>query len=521
MTLRLTTLLLALAVLAPATASASPVLVVGGDGDVRLTDDPLLPPAEETDPTGGEAYCAAAGPRRAPKLPTRVPEVGSAASVTGALSSARRRGSISEREYATYRDAWSDGRRAVGRLKGTRRGEQRAVVNTTSAIAARGMLSPSRMPAVFLTLRRNTEYWTSGKPLPLTPPPSGPPSKRPCAGQAGQGGARVTFEGDPIIFQWYRGQGLQIQQLGNFGQANALWTRCVDRTPDPATPCDRDALKRTLDRLADLASTRGGFKTWEYFFYFGGGAPPWISGLSQGTAIQAFARGYRVLGDERYKRIGRDALGAFEKRPPVGVRVPSGRGSHYLLYSMSPGLRVLNGFLQAITGLHDFATITGDKRAMRLFRAGDRAARREIPRYDTGAWTLYSIGGRESDLGYHRLVRAFLKNLCERTKISTYCRYRKRFNDYQRKPTVVRVSKPRGAQRGRALALRFSLSKISCVTVRVFRDGKRVFFHRRVLGRGGQVAFWTPPRRGEYEVRVEAIDLDGHKVTVPRQFVVR
>ena len=80
---------------------------------------------------------------------------------------------------------------------------------------------------------------------------------------------------------------------------------------------------------------------------------------------------------------------------------------------MSPGLRVLNGFLQANTGLYDFAQLTGDAEARRLFKAGDRAARREIPKFDTGAWSLYSLGGRESDLGYHRLVRDFLDNLCD------------------------------------------------------------------------------------------------------------
>ena len=52
---------------------------------------------------------------------------------------------------------------------------------------------------------------------------------------------------------------------------------------------------------------------------------------------------------------------------------------------------------------------------------GDRAARREIPRYDTGAWSLYASGGAESDLGYHRLVRDFLQSLCERTKAGAYC----------------------------------------------------------------------------------------------------
>ena len=520
MKLRLTLLMLALAAIAPPAASASPILVVGPDGDVRQVDDPNLPPPEATDPLAGLDYCET-GVRRAPRLGTTDPPVGAAASVTGAISAARRRGAISDGQARGYRSAWSAGRRAVRRLRGTRRGEQRAVVNIIASLAARDRLTASRMPIVFLTLRRNTEYWTSGKPLPLTPPPAGPPSKRPCAGQAGQGGARVTFTGDPVVFQWYRGQGLHVQQLANFGQANALWTRCAQPTPNQKTPCDPAALRRLLDRMADIASSRGGFKAWEYFFPFGGGPPPWISGLAQGTGIQAFARGFQLLGEERYKRVGRDALGAFRKSPPTGVRVKSGNGSHYLIYSMAPGLRVLNGFLQAVTGLYDFAATTGDSRARALFRAGDRAARREIPRYDTGAWSLYSLGGRESDLGYHRLVRSFLNNLCERTRRTTYCRTARKFLQYQRENPVVGGRQPRGARVRRPVRLRFSVSKISCTTVRVFRDGRRVFFRRRVLGRGGHEALWVPRQKGDYEVRYEAIDLMNHKITVAKQFRVR
>ena len=178
----------------------------------------------------------------------------------------------------------------------------------------------------------------------------------------------------------------------------------------PPPPCRPEELRALLDRMVALASQRGGFTAWEYFFAFGGGTPPWISGLAQGTAIQALTRGSQLLADPRYVAFARGALGAFETQPPLGVRTTStsGSGRHYLIYSFSSGLRVLNGFLQSLVGLYDFAAATKDRRAQRLFKTGDRAARREIPRYDTGAWSLYASGGAESDLGYHRLVRDFL-----------------------------------------------------------------------------------------------------------------
>ena len=52
-----------------------------------------------------------------------------------------------------------------------------------------------------------------------------------------------------------------------------------------------------------------------------------------------------------------------------------------------------------------------------------------VPQSDTGSWSLYSLGGRESDLGYHRLVRDFLDNLCDRTRTPVYCKTAKKFTD--------------------------------------------------------------------------------------------
>ena len=92
------------------------------------------------------------------------------------------------------------------------------------------------------------------------------------------------------------------------------------------TPCHPEELRALLDRMVALASERGGFTAWEYFFAFGGGTPPWISGLAQGTAIQALTRGSQLLADPKYLAVARRGLGAFaahaaDRRPrAVDVR---------------------------------------------------------------------------------------------------------------------------------------------------------------------------------------------------------
>ena len=109
------------------------------------------------------------------------------------------------------------------------------------------------------------------------------------------------------------------------------------------------------------------------------------------------------------------------------------------MYSFAPDLRILNGELQTLIGLRDVARIAGSGRARRLFRRAEPMARRTVPGFDTGAWSLYSANGKESTLGYHRLVAGFLVGLCRRTATPTYCAAGRRFERYVREPPRVHV----------------------------------------------------------------------------------
>ena len=85
---------------------------------------------------------------------------------------------------------------------------------------------------------------------------------------------RVGFQGSELVWQYYAGQGIQLQMLANFGRANALWSARR-----------RSKLAGLLGELAPLASDRGGFPAWEYFFQFGGGKPPWTIGAEVWLAL--------------------------------------------------------------------------------------------------------------------------------------------------------------------------------------------------------------------------------------------
>ena len=250
-----------------------------------------------------------------------------------------------------------------GRLEGARRVALGAVLRNLEHVAAAGGLTPTRLPALFQTVARNRQWWSNGPLL--------------------RNGARVSFEGSRLVWQHYAGEGLQIQWLGTFGKANGLWQGGYDAS-----------LRALLDEALPLAAQRAGGIAWEYLFRFDGGAPPWVSGLAQGTAVQALARAAVRLAEPRYSEAARAALGIFREPPPSGVRIATPAGAHYLIYSFAPNLRVLNAFTQALNGLHDFAALAGDADGHALFAAGEAQLRGELARYDTGAWTRYSLAPR-------------------------------------------------------------------------------------------------------------------------------
>jgi len=439
-----------LAAVAATPAAASPVLRVDGGRATRV-EDPYLPPRALTELVPPPA-----------SRTTGVRSAQSGPSVYAVLEAAVAAGTITADDGAAYREVYDSARQARGGLSRPRRTQLSSVVATLERIAGRGQLVPERVAPLFLQLERNLEFWRSND----VPP----------------AGTRVVFAGSPVVFQAYAGQGLQLQPLGNFGKANALWTACTDPNPK-LPPCDRAELRSLLDWMLAVAGRRGDFTAWEYFFTFGGGTPPWTSGLSQGTAVQALARGGALLGDGAYTEAARAGLGAFETAPPVGVRVRSAGGAHYLIYSFDRRLRVLNGFLQAVTGLYDVAKITGDPRAQALFAAGDRAARREIPRYDTGTWSRYSLGGSRADVGYHRLVRDFLGNLCERTRTAVYCRTEARFTRYLRDPENVKKNAgPKRTSARKPSDLKAPLAGPVRISLRVEDGRRRLRFER---GGGG------------------------------------
>jgi hypothetical protein len=431
-------------------------------------------------------------------LTEAAPAAGAGPTVPGAIARLQTAGAVSPGRAAGWRRAWDDALRVQRGLRGPRRAELGAVLANTRAIAAAGLLTASRGPAVFLTVQRNRQWWAS---RPLLAP-----------------GARVLFTDSELVWQHYAGQGIQIQWLGTFGRANALFTG--GRRYD-------ERLRALIGEVLPLAADRAGGRAWEYLFRFDGGRPPWVSGLAQGTAVQALSRAAIRLGEPPLLGAARAALGVFRAAPPQGVRVATPAGAHYLIYSFAPQMRVLNGFVQALNGLLDFARYANDPDGLALFDAGEAQLAAELSSYDTGAWSLYSPG-HEADLGYHRLARDFLRTLCARlgqtdaSRAARYCEAAERFERYLHEPPRLTLRLAPGRPRARrVLLVRIGLSKVSTVTAVARRKGRVVWTRTERRPRGLHAFGLRPARAGPLHVSVRAVDLAGNAASVGGSVDVR
>lgn len=423
--------------------------------------------------------------------------------VTAALQQLQKSGAITSATYAKYQGAFSAAKSSLRKLSGTRAAELGAVMANVEAMAASNQLIPSRLPVVFTTLERNRQWWTTERLL-----------------GADQ---RVYFSGSKLVWEYYPGQGIEIQWLATFGKANAYF---LDK--------EITTLEEVLNEAIALATQRAGGIAWEYMFQFDGGLPPWTSGLSQGTALQVFSRAWSVTHEQIYLTAAQQALGIFEQPPPVGVRVATPAGAHYLEYTYAPSERILNGFIQSLVGLYEYTKLTKDPLGQQLFEAGDAEARAEVPRYNTGAWSMYDQHS-ESDLNYHELLAEFLEHLCEKTSKGEplqpttgqvagdqiYCTTAKEFRaDEKTAPAIELLTQ--SVRANERAGVQIKLSKVSSVSMVVKLGEKTVWSNSATVEGGKPRLLWvTPAKAGTYSVGFKAVDLAGNEEVTTGTIVVK
>jgi hypothetical protein len=400
------------------------------------------------------------------------------------LSALQARGGQTGADATAWRSLYNKGKIAARHLRGTSRDNMRGVLRNLTSLARRRLLGGRAYPA-FLTLQRNVDwFWTRRK------------------GPVGFG-TRTTFPGSQIIYEFYPGSGWQLQPLANFGHLNGLL-----KLKHPKA----GQLESYANELLQTAVTRHGFLAFEYYFPWSGGAPGWVSGMATATGMQAFSTLAKRDGDARYSDAAHSMLGVFEAGPPWGIKIKRPQGTFFLQYSQDRSLLVGNAYAQSILGLDVYAKNSGDSTAAGLVDDGVAAARRILPLYDTGAWSLYYRTprgpGHESDLSYHQLFESFLVEMCDRWQ-EPFCAEATNFERYEKEPVKLSSLRARVDRRAKQLRVGFKISKRSGITLSVKRGSKSVYTFLSSLERGRHKLSWPLPAKGSYQIVLSAKSLNG------------
>lgn len=378
-------------------------------------------------------------------------------------------GRISALEAEVYKRYASEAASTASRLPGARGSNLAGALATVAAQA--GRYDHPRAVALFEMLRFNTEYLRrSAMPAP--------------------GADRRDADG--IVYRAVRGLGLQYHPLATFGKLNA------EVTAGRYRPSVRLAFAMTA-----RARPSGGALVWETFYRTSGGYPPWTSGMTQAVAAQALAR----TGFLPQARLAYRAL-------PQGLLLRLPQGPWVRLYHFNRDL-VLNAQLQTALSVGAYGRIAGDAGATQLAGELRTSAAALLPRFDTGDWSRYALGGGDAELTYHGYVASLLWKLESATGNPFWGRWALKFRHYWRTPPRVEAGPPWPAVipvpadgHRELAAIRFWTSKPGTVTLRVAGEARSMW-----KPAGAHELWWAPGPRppGEYDVRVSVVDKAGNR----------
>jgi hypothetical protein len=307
---------------------------------------------------------------------------------------------------------------------------------------------------------------------------------------------------DGVVYRWFPQLGFEFHPLANFGSLN-----------NDAASGDVESTRTLADALLARAIPHGQRLIWEYQFRFAGGRPPWASGMAQAVAAQALARSSALLTDPN---LGAAAVRAFASVPPFLLSLPT--GPWIRLYGFN-GQVVLNAQLQSILSLLEYAQTTGSTEASTLAQQLEATAEKLFPRFDTGDWSRYELGGGYAPREYQKFVTDLLAKLARQTQDPFWIATSQRFHAYYYDPPQVTQATPSPAIWPQPLdgyldtaPVQITLSMRASVSISI--AGKVTTYR---LNAGTRTLTWKPPvglAQGTYPVQVSAVTYAGNRTTV-------
>jgi hypothetical protein len=200
-----------------------------------------------------------------------------------------------------------------------------------------------------------------------------------------------------------------------------------------------EAFMRCARWLEDNAveEPQGRFLVWPYSFRLRTASipPNWISGMAQGEGLSVLARSFCKTGSSRTAEVAERVANCFLYSVEDGgvVFKFSNRMSFIEELPYPPFVHILNGCQIALIGLFEHLSVFGDKKLQGVLEACVKGVEYLLPKFDTGYWTLYSLGYRWNlaSRHYHHVHVILFRNLGKLLNNSRLANCAERWAEYE------------------------------------------------------------------------------------------
>jgi heparosan-N-sulfate-glucuronate 5-epimerase len=129
----------------------------------------------------------------------------------------------------------------------------------------------------------------------------------------------------------------------------------------------------------------------------------WISGMAQGEGLSVLARSFQKTGSSRTAEVAQRVAKSFlypVEEGGVIFRFPNGTCFIEEL-AFPPFVHILNGCQIALIGLFEHLRLFSDRKLQGVAADCVRGIEDLLPQFDTGYWSLYSLGCRWNLASHH------------------------------------------------------------------------------------------------------------------------
>jgi hypothetical protein len=201
----------------------------------------------------------------------------------------------------------------------------------------------------------------------------------------------------------------------------------------------KDIFMRCARWLEDNAVEEPGrrFLVWRYNFPLWTVSVPagWISGMAQAEGLSVLARSFSKTGSPRTAEVAERVAKCFLYAVEEGGVIFrfSSKACFVEELAYPPFIHILNGCQIALIGLLEYLSLFPDRKLQEVLDTCVRGVEELLPQFDTGYWSLYSLGYRWNlaSRHYHHVHVRLFKQLGAVLNNQRFLSFAERWEEYE------------------------------------------------------------------------------------------